>query len=50
MNLFLKSLQISEGKQTNHDVYSQRSEAMKSIALIYKNGNGVAKDNAAYRQ
>ncbi len=49
MNLYLQYLQLSDGGQTNSDILAWRSAAMKTIAMLYKNGNGVTKNNAAYR-
>ena len=48
MNLYLKSLRLSEGKKTNSDI-AQRSAVMKSIATLYQNGNGVPKNKATSR-
>lgn len=50
LNLYLKYLQLSDDTQNNRDVSSQRSTVMKSIATLYKNGDGVTKDNSAHRQ
>ena len=49
MNFYLKYLQLSD-KQTDSDIIDLRSKIMQSIAVMYKNGNGVAADEKAYRQ
>jgi|GEM_PF-5166575 len=49
MNFYLKYLQLSD-KPLDSDIIAERSKVMESIALMYKNGNGVAIDNTVNRQ
>jgi TPR repeat protein len=48
LSLYLKFLQLSDVKSKDKQVITQRVTVMKNIALFYKNGTGVAKDNAAF--
>ena len=50
MNLYLKYLQLTDDINSSKYIFTQRATTMKSIAMLYKNGNGVAKDNSAWRQ